>query len=228
MHGAAGTALCLAYLATARQDVALADAAVGLINRSTEGFGGAPRSPHSLARGATGLSWVIEHLRMEFLWAAEDDPSDHFDHLVADHVDMTSDGDPLGLLEGVSGMGLYFIERLANRPLPSVLERILLCLAVACDSRMGFGHTWWTPPAVIPEAERAARPFGHYDLGVAYGIPGIIGFLGQLAALGVGHSLVTGILRRAVPWVLSKRLNDGRLTLPRFSGTNVPAGAMAR
>jgi hypothetical protein len=224
MHGSAGAALCLGYLGTAWKDAQLAADAVSLLTRATEEMAASPGLGLGLARGATGLGWAIEHVRREFLWTSEGDPNEALDEILAKHVDVNSQNHPLGLLDGMSGIGVYFIERLGTRPALPVLERILLCLVEAREGKMGFGRTWWTPPVFVHESLRASRrPFGHYDLGVAHGVPGIMGLLGQLARVGVGHSLVVGMLRRGIAWLLSKRLGNAMASLPRFHGTNVRA-----
>lgn len=48
--------------------------------------------------------------------------------------------------------------------------------------------TWWTNPAwLIPET-REKCPRGYYNLGLAHGVPGVIGLLGRACAPGVAVS----------------------------------------
>lgn len=221
MHGTAGVALCLGYLARAWGRAELAERAMHLLADAAERLASAARIEPGLARGAAGLGWVLEHGSRRLQWACDGDPCEALDELLTRHVDAASQSHPLDLLEGVAGIGVYFVERLPHRPLRPVLERVLLCLVEAREGKMGFGRTWWTPPLFVDEELRPLRPFGHYDLGVGRGVAGILGFVGQLARAGVGHSLAVGLVRRGADWLLSKRHADAT-SLPRFCGSAVP------
>ena len=58
----------------------------------------------------------------------------------------------------------------------------------------------WLPPET-----RAGLPRGHYNLGLAHGVPGVIGFLGLVRAAGIAQDIARPLLDGAVSWLLAQR-----------------------
>src|SRR5262249_22105304 len=69
--------------------------------------------------------------------------------------------------------------------------------------------TWWTDPAWLPSETRAEFSRGYYNLGLAHGVPGVIGLLGQVCAAGVAHDKARPLLDGAVRWLLGEDGPDG-------------------
>ena len=79
------------------------------------------------------------------------------------------------------------------------------------------GATWRTPPRFLPEARRAQFPDGMIDLGVAHGVPGVVGMLARFVENGVEVPRSRRLLGSSVRWML-EAVPVGR---PRF-GTSWP------
>jgi hypothetical protein len=108
---------------------------------------------------------------------------------------------PHDLVFGVTGLGVYALERL---PRPSAVE----CLRLVVERLEGsarrdrHGIYWWTQPAGIwPLEGREEYPSGRADLGMAHGVAGAIGLLGALYGAGVERATVRPLLEGAVRWL---------------------------
>src|SRR5690606_6343714 len=82
------------------------------------------------------------------------------------------------------------------------------------------GITWWTNPELLPEETRVQFPEGNYNLGVAHGVPGVIGFLGEVCAAGVAVDKARPLLDGAVRWTLANQRPPGSVS--RFGYNVVP------
>ena len=54
----------------------------------------------------------------------------------------------------------------------------------------------------------AGRTTGEFNLGVAHGVPGVIGILGMLSRAGVDRAKTEPILRSAIGWLLAQAIKD--------------------
>jgi hypothetical protein len=101
------------------------------------------------------------------------------------------------------GLGVYALERL---PRPSAVD----CLAAIVDrlaelaETVSDGVTWFTRPEHVGVA-LADHPQGHYNLGVAHGVPAVLPLLAAAARAGVHESLASSLLTGAVRWLLARR-----------------------
>jgi hypothetical protein len=112
------------------------------------------------------------------------------------------------LISGLVGMGVYALERLPRPAARQCLEAILDRL----DERAEHGPdgtTWHTPPAHLPPHQLVQHPGGYYNLGLAHGVPGVIGLLGAMWAADVARPRVAPLLAQAVAWLLSRALPPG-------------------
>lgn len=212
-QGSAGVALCLAYVGAASGDSRLMDDAAYLLGEAIEGCARA-RTSLELADGVAGVGWVIEHLQRTLRWS-EDDPNTTTDEALVQYVGQEPWLGAWGHLDGLAGLGAYFLERLPSPRARAGLERVVLHLLEAAYGSKGLGAAWWTGPAQLPAPLQTAHRFGHYDLSVARGACGIIGLLSQVLLAGVARAEVRGLLTRAFDWVWSRRSPSG---WPRFLG----------
>jgi hypothetical protein len=125
------------------------------------------------------------------------------DEALLDHLDQSPWRGDYDLIEGLVGIGVYALERLPRPAAAACLERVVDRLAETCEPQDG-GITWWTDPAWLPSETRAEFPHGYYNLGLAHGVPGVIGLLGQVCAAGVAHDKARSLLDRAVRWLLDQ------------------------
>jgi lantibiotic modifying enzyme len=116
-------------------------------------------------------------------------------------------GDNYDLISGHVGIGHYWLERFPRYAAIRGIESTLDNLERLSEQRSD-GITWFTPPAVIPSIQLNRAPFGYYNLGVAHGVPGVIGFLGQLVKLNINKSVTfraNELLSGAIRWLVSQQ-----------------------
>jgi lantibiotic modifying enzyme len=167
----------------------------------------------SLFAGLSGVSWLIGHF-------ADADEADallaHFDSAVLRYLDVPQWQERYDLITGLVGVGVYAAVR-QGECAARIADRVLSHLetnAIASDA----GTTWRTPPQCLAPPRRARFPAGVIDLGVAHGVPGIIGMLAQFVDADVQRERSLGLLRSTVAWLLGT-VPSG---LRRF-GTDWPA-----
>jgi hypothetical protein len=195
-------------------DPRLADRVTGLAEAAMGQFGAdLERLPAELALhgGLTGWAWTAVHVAdgVEPLLAAVDAAL-----VGALAQPWTGDYD---LISGLVGFAVYLLERGDTPDAKVGLARIVEQLE-ARATRSEAGIAWFTPPEGVGEAHRARYPDGHFNCGVAHGVPGVIAVLGKLAA---GDGQVSALRDEAARWLLAQRLPDG--TFPAAAG-----GAYAR
>lgn len=207
LHGLAGAALCLGQLAV--DDGALIDPAAALLGEAIERAAALPVQ----LDGSLGVAWVIEHLQRTLRWS-EDDPNTALDDVVLDYVAQPAWRQPWGWWAGLAGIAGFLRERLpASR---ASLERIVVHWLDGAHTTTGLGATWWTARGHIAPA--LGHAWGHYDLGMAAGVPGVLAVLARLHAADIARAEVRGLLRRGFDWLWSKRTPRG---LPRYLGPGV-------
>lgn len=154
--------------------------------------------------GFPGIAWAVEHLRGRVFEAGEEDPVEEVDGAVAERLRLSPWRGDYDLIVGLVGLGVYALERL---PRPAAAE----CLSLLLDrleetaERSPEGVTWFTPPELLWESMRASAPAGLYNLGVAHGVPGVIGILAETCAAGVEVERARPLLEGAVRWLLAHK-----------------------
>jgi hypothetical protein len=157
----------------------------------------------SLYSGLTGVGWAVAHLQSRLPDVDREDDLAEIDEVLFDHLDQSPWRDDYDLIEGLVGFGVYALERLPRPAATACLERVVDRLAETAEHR-GKGITWWTDPAWLSTETRAKFSGGYYNLGLAQGVPGVIGLLGQVCAAGVAHDKARPLLDGAVRWLLDQ------------------------
>jgi lantibiotic biosynthesis protein len=130
----------------------------------------------ALHDGLAGAGWVLTHITDGSVagLAALDD-------LLADRLDRVAhDFDVIG---GLAGDAIYFLERHA-----AGAPRAAMALARVVDQLRGLatlgpeGTSWFRPASRLTAGIAELSPNGHYDCGVAHGVPGVVGALARVAA----------------------------------------------
>lgn len=222
--GRSGEALFYTYLALHTGEEPAADRAAELLDQIVEALASTPMSP-SLYSGFPGVAWALEHLQHRLFESDPADPAGPAD-TAEDEEDAAADPfleideallGPLGrspwtgeydLISGLSGLGVYALERLPRPTAASLLERIVDRFAEIAD-HMDEGAAWFTQPERLPDWQREIHPRGNYNLGVAHGLPGVLPILAGACAAGVAVERARPLLDDAVRWLLARRLEPG-------------------
>jgi lantibiotic biosynthesis protein len=188
--------------------------------------------PSGVINGLSGIGWTIQHLTgilrdhllIDFDSGDADDPLKELDELVLFRLRQDQWLEPYDLVEGLVGVGVFFLERL---PLPTAAEGLGLILrhleTLAEESSLGI--TWHTPARLLPENQLRECPTGHYNLGVAHGVPGVIFLLGELIAAGIHSARADRLLDGSLRWLLAHQQPAGVLS---FYGNWIAPGEGVR
>lgn len=230
--GAAGRALFYAYLALAAGEEAgeaWADHAERLLDEAAETVATSPLAA-GLYSGFTGPAWVAAHFEGR-LFEAEDgeDLNGEIDAALLDRLAKSPWRDHYDLISGLVGLGVYALERLPRPSAVRCLEAIVARLAESAEQAEsieppGVGLTWHTPVDLLPAFARERTPGGYYNLGVAHGVPGVVGLLARACLAGVAEERARPLLEGAVTWVLSEDVErGGRRRYPVAVGPGIEA-----
>ncbi len=172
------------------------DATVAALSDGVTGVG--------LWGGLAGVGFSVSHL------AGGDDAAavcQVIDEALLQHLDIRSAGTPgspwtgdYDLVGGLVGIGISALERLEAPDARRVATRVLEHLENTAREE-GGGVTWFTPPALLPEWQRALCPDGHYNLGLAHGVPGVIGLMAGFVTAELEVPRARALLDGAVRWL---------------------------
>ncbi len=199
LRGAAGRALFFAYFAeawpgrdvSAPTDDALAAALDGLAQTQQNA---------SLQEGLTGVGWVVQHLVGRFEDDGDDVAAAIDDALLTLTARTPWDG-AYDLMHGLCGMGTYALERIARPRGRQLLAQVVRRLDELAE-RHPHGVTWRTLPDADSSVRTTHPALGHYDCGVAHGVPGLLPLLAGACAAGVEVARARPLLDGAVRWLL--------------------------
>jgi lantibiotic biosynthesis protein len=221
--GPAGLAVLFAYLAQAGLASGGAEAAARLLDGAAESIATTCLAP-SLYDGFTGVAWATEHLAGRVFEPDGEDAHEAIDETLREYLGQSPWPDSYDLVGGLTGIGVYALERL-----PSPHARDLLSLVVdrldETAERGDRGITWLTPPGLLPDWQRALCPRGYYNLGLAHGVPGAIAVLAGACAADVRGATARRLVDGAVSWLLSNRMaTESGAAFPSW----IPRGAEPR
>ena len=200
--GTAGQALFYTYLSALPAHEKHRETAIALLDQAVDALASTTMLP-SLYVGFTGIAWAAEHLQSRLGDADADDLNDSVDAALLECLESPAWSADYNLIRGLVGFGVYAVERAHQPSAVACLERIIALLDASAQ-RQPEGIAWHTVPHLLPEHQRAACPNGHYNLGLAHGIPGIIALLGEAYAAGVAVERTWPLLAGAVHWLLAQ------------------------
>lgn len=160
----------------------------------------------SLYGGLAGIGWTVAHLTGGDD-AADDSNFSTLDAALRCQLDIAPADQrvPYDLVSGVVGWGTYALQRL-----PSPTARQLLELAIDRLAQLAVpqidGISWLTPSSVLPNEQQIEFPEGYLNLGVAHGVPGIIGLLSRAIDKSVAANAAMSLLTPTVEWLLAQQL----------------------
>lgn len=225
--GRVGPALFFAYLDRTRSANGLRKLAQALLTEAATSTPGT-ESDGSLHFGTAGIAWTASHLGVNLLTAGGDDLGHIVDAHVQSHLEAATGWEMFDLVCGLVGLGVYALERLPAPEAVVSLGRVIGRLDDLAE-RQGAGMTWTSIPSLMPPRHRKA-PSDYYDLGVAHGVPGVVGLLARACAAGVAVDIARPLLDGAVRWLLAQQLPTGagsRFPLWIVPGTKPPATDLA-
>jgi len=224
--GTAGLALFFHYLEEALPQhfpgavARLLDETAGVIEAEAMSFG--------LMQGFAGVGWVTQHLAGRGDEAGED-PNAEIDEVLLRLLHLPSWAATYDLVMGLVGLGLYALERLPRPEAREILEQVVHHLALTAREA-GEGITWWTPPEWLPPYLREECPAGHFNAGMAHGVPGVVALLGAALQAGVAVGRCRELLAGAVPWLLAQELppeSESRFPSWVGAGTSISPARLA-
>jgi hypothetical protein len=192
--GAAGVAVFFAELGD--EETALA-----YLDRALDGAAEAPPSA-LLYTGTVGVGWTLAYLERSLL-DADDGPDDVED--LARQALSGAAWPSADLIRGVTGAGVYLLERLPRPTARQGLDLVVQRLTAMAETQPS-GATWWVDPATCLPDRREAYPEGYYDVGLAHGQAGTVALLAGMVTAGVESA--RPLLESATGWLLAQRLPD--------------------
>src|SRR5215203_4765159 len=156
----------------------------------------------SLYGGFSGVAWAAE-LIDRLLDPDAEDPNEAVDDALLRLLSRPDHSPaPYDLVEGLTGFGVYALQRYPRPVATECLRRVVTLLHERAQHDE-HGLCWWTPPAEIHEELRKQYPSGRADLGVAHGIAGAIALLGGIYGAGIEQATVRPLLEGAVRWLFA-------------------------
>ncbi len=212
--GAGGLAILYSYLARARSGYGDQDRAAGYLDQAIDMIPDTAVSP-DLFGGFTGVAWACEHLQIDISNTVVDRALQKY---LRGRKRWENDYD---LVSGLVGIGVYALERLPQRSAAVCLKLVVQRLEETAEETSD-GIAWYTHPDLLPDWQREKCPNGYYNLGLAHGIPGVIGILGASYAAGVQRKPAKRLLEGAVEWMFRQKLPKGSTsTFPVWTGPGI-------
>jgi hypothetical protein len=168
---------------------ALSTAITRIGDRNDPGlYGGAARIAFAVGHLSAGddadtACEMIEHSLMRFL----ERPTESYD-----------------LIGGLVGIAVPVLQRIVEgKPARSSepLARLILDHLERLARPMPVGVAWHTPPALLPQWQRELAPDGYINLGLAHGVPGVVGILARYVAAGIDTGRARALLEGAVDYL---------------------------
>lgn len=215
--GHLGVAMFLGYLAVAREDESLAEAAADRLSAGLRAAGEGALDL-GLLTGLAGVCWGSHHLCDLLTGEVETEATRSTDESLIRLVETSPWQGSFDLVYGLSGIACYAVDHpdrdQGRRLIRAVIDR-LEELAV----RERGGLTWRSPREKLSvERQAFCPPEGYTDLGVAHGIAGVVGALSRVCASGFETLRARRLLDGAVEWLFhSKRRASPGSTFPSFS-----------
>jgi hypothetical protein len=150
--------------------------------------------------GLAGIAWALEHLNGQVFDSDEDDLGHEIDCAFLKRLAAPSWDAPYDLLSGLTGIGVYALERLPRPSAREVLQAVVRHLdemAVVDD----HGVALLTRPHLLSHDHVKAYPNGYYNFGVAHGMSGVASLLASVSAAGIDDDRASTLLEGVITWI---------------------------
>ena len=162
---------------------------------------------YNMSGGVAGIAFAFQHLRNMGLLDKNDDLNlselDAFIDLGIDNDFTNGNWDPL---HGMTGLGIYFLERNTETGEKKYLEKIVDHLA-AMRTPVGEYKVW-----ITPGYEKISND--NYNFGMAHGMPGVLSFLAQVYARGIKQNEIEKMISSCLPFLLQHEFDDAVYCFP--------------
>jgi lantibiotic modifying enzyme len=204
--GNAGHALFFAYLDLAFPGNGFDEDTDALLSQAFAAVANQPLS-WGLYSGVVGIGWVMAHLQSVGCKAAETYDLEELDEAFSQALGANPWRQDYDLISGLVGHTVYVLERPDSPKTRKMLAALIgqfRALSYPCEE----GVTWRTPVHLVPAHQRSEFPNGWYNLGLAHGVPGVIGALSQIAVRTDHEKDTVQLLRDAIRWLRAQRLPE--------------------
>lgn len=219
--GGAGVAAFLAYYSAVYDAPEAEERGAYLLEKACDQIAESRGQP-GLFSGLSGVAWAVEHLAGEEAEGRDEgdegengtgdapgDPNAGVDRALAELLAAETWRGPYDLIEGLCGIAVYAFERLPRPGAKAIVERVVAHLDALSEPAEG-GRTWHTAYELLPETQRELAPRGYYNLGVAHGVPGVLGVLARAHYYGIESRRAGELLEGGMAWLWSQKLaGDG-------------------
>jgi len=215
--GSAGVAVLYAELERAGALAGASDLAARELEGSIETLAKAPLGA-SLFAGFTGVAWAADVVS-ELLGGGEDLNEEIDEALLRTLARVDWERAPYDLIMGLTGLGVYALERWPRPAATEALARVAGELGRLAGEDE-HGTYWFTAPELLLGSRREQYPAGGVDLGVAHGVAAVIPFLARVQALAAAD--VKDLVAKSVQWLLAHALETGAgPTIPYYVAPGV-------
>jgi lantibiotic modifying enzyme len=156
---------------------------------------------HSMSGGVAGIAFAFQHLRNIGILDLSDDLNlselDEFINVGIDNDFINGNWDPL---HGMTGLGIYFLERNKETDEKKYLEKIVDHLA-ALRTAVGEYKVW-----ITPGYEKIGND--NYNFGMAHGMPGVLSFLAQVYSRGIKQKEIEEMISACLPFLLQHEFDE--------------------
>jgi lantibiotic modifying enzyme len=157
---------------------------------------------YSMSNGVAGISFVFQHLRnMGLLDKSDDLDLSALDEFIDRGVDNDLANGNWDPLHGMTGLGIYFLERNKESGEIKYLEKIvdrLAAMRVPVDK-----YKLW----ITPGYEKVSND--NYNFGMAHGMPGVLSFLAQVYTRGIRQVRIEELISSCLPYLLRHEYDEG-------------------
>lgn len=200
LEGRSGIVLLFAYLSKLFPGKGYEATTLYYLNDLREALAG-DELGYDLSGGVAGIGFVFQHLKnIEVLdsWVDLDlSELDEFIELGADHDLKTGNWDPLA---GLTGLGIYFLERNKETGEKKYLKKIVDYLA-NMRVKAGGRDIWITPGYKNYSND-------NYNFGTAHGMPGVLSFLAQVHTRGIKQQEIEVMIESCLSFLLDHEYPD--------------------
>ncbi|UUZ79694.1 lanthionine synthetase C family protein [Paenibacillus sp. P26] len=223
--GLTGIAVLFDYYAKCTGDTAVREEALEPLEQGLSALEHVPMAP-ALHEGFAGIAWAAVHLAGATDREASDEWLEPVDAALLEPLERSPWQGDYDLMRGLVGYGLYALEKGPTPYARKMVTAVVNRLSELAETREE-GVTWFTPKELLTEYALQEGPHGYYNLGLAHGVPGVIGFLGRACEAGVPVPAAKPLLERSVAWLLAQSFPpEAQSLFPRCVGPEIePAEA---